>query len=244
MTRKELIEALKGYFSIKELVSKQVYKKYGEDKCWCFLNPMMLETLLILRRDILKVPMVVNNWSSGGTLEQRGLRSNKDPLVADKKDIYLSAHVLGSGIDFSSGKMSADKMRDFIEKNFGDEALEAKFENFMAVRSEVNKVLEVARRDKVIGNSLDASVELYATGEALEILQSVGEDLKTFLIVSQAKLVEGTSEEATATAREDLKVAVKAAAGQKCERCWIFSEEVGKDAEHPTLCPRCAAALK
>lgn len=117
MTRKELIEALKGYFSIKELVSKCVYKKYGEDKCWCFFNPMMLETLLILRRDILKVPMVVNNWSSGGTLEQRGLRSNKDPLVADKKDIYLSAHVLGSGIDFSSGKMSADKMRDLIVKN-------------------------------------------------------------------------------------------------------------------------------
>ncbi|MCQ2358508.1 MAG: isoleucine--tRNA ligase [Phascolarctobacterium sp.] len=131
-----------------------------------------------------------------------------------------------------------------VKEEYLDEALEAKFENFMAVRSEVNKVLEVARRDKVIGNSLDASVELYATGEALEILQSVGEDLKTFLIVSQAKLVEGTSEEATATAREDLKVAVKAAAGQKCERCWIFSEEVGKDAEHPTLCPRCAAALK
>lgn len=131
-----------------------------------------------------------------------------------------------------------------VKEEYMDEALEAKFENFMAVRGEVNRVLEVARRDKVIGNSLDASVELFATGEALEILQSVGEDLKTFLIVSQAKLVEGTSEEATATGREDLKVAVKAAAGQKCERCWIFSEEVGSDAEHPTLCPRCAAALK
>ncbi|MDO4178860.1 MAG: isoleucine--tRNA ligase [Phascolarctobacterium sp.] len=131
-----------------------------------------------------------------------------------------------------------------VKEEYLDEALESKFENFMAVRSEVNKVLEVARRDKVIGNSLDAAVELYATGEALTILQSVGEELKTFLIVSQAKLVEGTCDEATATGREDLKVIVKAAAGKKCERCWIYSEEVGADAEHPTLCPRCAAALK
>ena len=131
-----------------------------------------------------------------------------------------------------------------VKEEYLDEALEAKFENFMTVRSEINRVLEVARRNKVIGNSLDASVELYAQGEALEILKSVGEDLKTFLIVSQVKLVEGTSDEAEATAREDLKVVVKAAAGSKCERCWIYSEEVGSDAEHPTLCPRCASALK
>ena len=131
-----------------------------------------------------------------------------------------------------------------VKEEYLDEALEAKFENFMTVRGEVNKSLEVARRNKVIGNSLDASVELYAQGEALEILKSFGEDLKTFLIVSQVKLVEGTSDEAEATAREDLKVVVKAAAGSKCERCWIYSEEVGSDAEHPTLCPRCASALK
>ena len=47
-----------------------------------------------------------------------------------------------------------------------------------------------------------------------------------------------------ATTREDLKVAVKAAEGHKCERCWIYSDTVGQDAEHPTLCARCAEAVK
>ena len=47
-----------------------------------------------------------------------------------------------------------------------------------------------------------------------------------------------------ATTREDLKVAVKAAEGHKCERCWIYSEEIGQDSHYPTLCPRCAKVLE
>jgi len=47
-----------------------------------------------------------------------------------------------------------------------------------------------------------------------------------------------------ATGREDLKVSVKAAEGTKCERCWIYSDSVGKDSEHPTLCHRCVEVLK
>lgn len=130
------------------------------------------------------------------------------------------------------------------KEEYIDEALESKWDNFIEIRSEITRVLEGARRAKTIGHSLDAKVELHATGEALAILRSVEGDLATLLIVSQAKLVEGLTGGVEATGREDLKVTVQAAEGEKCERCWIYSDTVGKDAEHPTVCARCAAALK
>lgn len=130
------------------------------------------------------------------------------------------------------------------KEEYIDEALESKWDNFIEIRSEITRVLEGARRAKTIGHSLDAKVELHATGEALAILRSVEGDLATLLIVSQAKLVEGLAGGVEATGREDLKVTVQAAEGEKCERCWIYSDTVGKDAEHSTVCARCAAALK
>lgn len=130
------------------------------------------------------------------------------------------------------------------KEEYIDEALESKWDNFIEIRSEITRVLEGVRRAKTIGHSLDAKVELHATGEALAILRSVEGDLATLLIVSQAKLVEGLAGGVEATGREDLKVTVQAAEGEKCERCWIYSDTVGKDAEHPTVCARCAAALK
>ena len=130
------------------------------------------------------------------------------------------------------------------KEEYIDEALESKWDNFIEIRSEITRVLEGARRAKTIGHSLDAKVELHATAEALAILRSVEGDLATLLIVSQAKLVEGLAGGVEATGREDLKVTVQAAEGEKCERCWIYSDTVGKDAEHPTVCARCAAALK
>lgn len=130
------------------------------------------------------------------------------------------------------------------KEEYIDEALESKWDNFIEIRSEITRVLEGARRAKTIGHSLDAKVELHATGGALAILRSVEGDLATLLIVSQAKLVEGLAGGVEATGREDLKVTVQAAEGEKCERCWIYSDTVGKDAEHPTVCARCAAALK
>ena len=102
------------------------------------------------------------------------------------------------------------------KEEYIDEALESKWDNFIEIRSEITRVLEGARRAKTIGHSLDAKVELHATGEALAILRSVEGDLATLLIVSQAKLVEGLAGGVEATGREDLKVTVQAAEGEKC----------------------------
>ena len=119
MTHKELITEVTRFFDIRELVSKCVYDKY-QTGAWRFFDPRILETLLVLRRDILRVPLVCNNWKSGGTMQQRGLRENVCEMVRKKTDfdiLYISAHCLGQGLDLSSPSMTADQMRASIKKN-------------------------------------------------------------------------------------------------------------------------------
>lgn len=113
--RFEVIEQLKEYFDIRELVSKQVYDKYHEIS-WSFFSIELLETLLVLRRDIFKCPMIINNWKYGGNLYQRGLRSNKEPMVVDKQGIYCSSHCLGQGLDFHTYKYSPSECRKIIKE--------------------------------------------------------------------------------------------------------------------------------
>lgn len=85
------------HFGIKELVSKIVYDKFGE-QAWMFFDPDTLSDLDTIR-EANGAGIIINNWASGGSLSQCGLRSNMDPLVKDKKTLYVSAHILGKGFD-------------------------------------------------------------------------------------------------------------------------------------------------
>ncbi len=130
---------------------------------------------------------------------------------------------------------------------FIDQQLETKWDKILTVRNFVAKPLEEARRNKVIGHSLDAQVTLYANSEWLEFLQSIVKDLANYFITSSVVLK--TEEEAGEQVfrSEDLPglaVDVSKAPGEKCERCWIYSETVGESAEHPTLCHRCDNVIK
>ena len=118
-----------------------------------------------------------------------------------------------------------------------------KWEKLHAVRDDVNKALELARREKRIGKSLEAAVTLSCSDEALFRLLSEQEDLKDILIVSSAHVEKG-NEGAFSGEVEGLFVTVGKAEGEKCERCWVYSETVGQDAAHPTLCSRCAEAVR
>ncbi len=125
-----------------------------------------------------------------------------------------------------------------------DEALEARWESLLAVRGDVSKALEEARNAKVIGHSLGAEVSIYAEGALYDLLKEVETDLTTYFITSAVKVLPLADASAEATLGETgIKVSVAAAVGEKCERCWMFSETVGKNEAHPTLCSRCAANL-
>ena len=83
------------YFGIKELVSPIVYDKWGE-QAWMFFDTQVLKDLDLIR-ETYGHPIIINNWNVD--LKQCGLRSNLDPLVKDKKTLYLSAHTMGKGFD-------------------------------------------------------------------------------------------------------------------------------------------------
>jgi isoleucyl-tRNA synthetase len=127
-----------------------------------------------------------------------------------------------------------------------DSELDSRWEKLLEVRSAITRVLEHARREKVIGLSLDAEVLLKLDGETAAFLDGKLELLKELCIVSALVVVGETGNEAFAVCEEveGLQVAVRPAAGSKCERCWIISPTVGEDDKHPTLCSRCSAVVR
>ncbi len=130
---------------------------------------------------------------------------------------------------------------------YDDTALEEKYEIIRKVRNDVSKALEIARQDKVIGHSLGAKVQLFADGRLYDFLKENENALVTLFIISAAgvsKLNEAPDDTYIAEDTEGLKIEVTQARGDKCERCWMFSETVGQDSEHPKLCKRCADVVK
>ncbi|WP_411677519.1 isoleucine--tRNA ligase [Caproicibacter sp.] len=125
-----------------------------------------------------------------------------------------------------------------------DEEFVAKWDRIHQIRDEVKKALEIARKDKTIGAPLDAEVQLYCTGELYDFVKSVEDELKTVLIVSGVEVFSEGSGTFQGEELPELSVSVAHAHGEKCARCWCYSDSVGTDPEHPDICARCAKALE
>lgn len=134
-----------------------------------------------------------------------------------------------------------------VRQEWYDPELEQKWEKLIAVRDEVLKALEIARKEKRIGNSLSAHVHLYpdeATAQLLAQFEGV-EKLETLFIVSKVTVhPAGTPAPSDAQALRGLSAKVEQAEGEKCERCWNVTPEVGTDEKHPTLCHRCVHVVE
>ena len=124
------------------------------------------------------------------------------------------------------------------------EAFTARWDRIHKIRDTVKKALELARGEKVIGASLDAKVRLFCDGELYDFAKSVEDELASVFIVSQAEVVKGGKGEFAGEEIPELSVTVTHADGEKCARCWVFSDTVGSDPVHPDVCSRCAAVLK
>ena len=117
------------------------------------------------------------------------------------------------------------------------------------LRQSVNKALEIKRNEKIIGKSLEADIKLYC-GENFEKVNSMVNELAEIFIVSKVEVfADGCGEYdsqalGTQGAATGISVTVDSASGEKCERCWVYSDTVGKDKDHPTLCVRCASVVK
>lgn len=141
-------------------------------------------------------------------------------------------------------------LRPVADLAWQDDALAAKWEKVINVRSEVTKALETARAEKEIGHSLDASIGIYVEdADVKEILSSFGKDLRDIFIVSEASMLPEpvdnayTSKEVDNKDNNALQVTVKKAEGVKCDRCWKYDMTTGEREEYPGTCSRCSGAL-
>ena len=123
-----------------------------------------------------------------------------------------------------------------LPEQAGEAELLARWRLIRDARSEVSKVMEESRAAGKIGSSLQAEVEIRASGAKYEVLAALGDDLRFVLICSKTLLVKAADAGAEA-------VIVLPSAHAKCGRCWHWREDVGRDAEHPELCGRCISNL-
>lgn len=140
-----------------------------------------------------------------------------------------------------------------MNKAFADYALSdkdmEKWALAVALRDDVNAVLELARAEKKIGKALEAHVELFAQddGAAQVLVQTMGLNLAELFIVSDCKVSSAPAADGAlvgqGTAVPGMTISVSEAKGEKCERCWMQSTRVGESADHPTLCARCASVV-
>ncbi|MBN8503322.1 MAG: isoleucine--tRNA ligase [Burkholderiales bacterium] len=128
------------------------------------------------------------------------------------------------------GKGSVFAQTFWTFETSNDAALLDKWDRIKAVRAEVNKALETVRGEGRIGASLQAELRLTVAGEdAYQALASLGDDLRFVLIVSKVELLRG----------EALRIEVTPSSAAKCERCWHYRDDVGRNAAHPQICGRC-----
>ncbi|ALF56123.1 isoleucyl-tRNA synthase [Nostoc piscinale CENA21] len=141
-----------------------------------------------------------------------------------------------------------------LEDKWDNPELAQFWQQLRQIRTDVNKVLEQARGEKLIGSSLESKILLYVKDEQLRssvntLNPEVGngiDELRYLFLSSQVEMLD------SADKLQDVKynsqsdswgIGVVNADGEKCDRCWNYSTHVGESQEHPLLCERCVPAL-
>ncbi len=156
------------------------------------------------------------------------------PKTANREEsVHLSTFF---GDENIVGILSTDQ-----ESDLRGDPQERAWTQLRSVRDEVLKALEEARNNKLIGTGLEAQVQLTAAEPLYTLLKHHETQLRYLFIVSHVETRLAASPDGGA---DGVKVEVKKADGQKCDRCWNYSTHVGEDKTYPTVCERCSAVLK
>jgi isoleucyl-tRNA synthetase len=129
---------------------------------------------------------------------------------------------------------------------YEDEAIEEHWKSILDVRVEVNRALELARKNKEVGHSLDAEIILGLSGPLLERLRGTEDMLSQVFIVSKVKLADPANLDPATEAVDipGMLIQVKPASADKCARCWVHDETVGAKADQTEICERCVKELE
>lgn len=132
-----------------------------------------------------------------------------------------------------------------VDERFINAELDERWKRLLILRDEVNKALEIKRAEKFIGNSLEAKVTLYLPDEYRQLAEQYAGFLPMFFLVSAVTLSDDALLEShVGTVIKGLNVLVERSAGNKCQRCWNWSESVGIFRDIPEVCDRCYDSVK
>jgi len=236
---------------------KEAYDKYEFHRVYQLVNNFCSTQLSALYLDIIKDRLYC---SAPDDLERRASQTVLFEIVS------VLSRLLAPILAFT-----ADEAWEFLHGGNPDACVHlesfpepvAEWENpelaghvdrIIVLRRQVTKAIEPLRgnkdnpESKVIGNSLEAAVTLTAEDpETVGWLQQHAESLPTFFLVSEVGMEKAHPVEVTEELRQNglhLTLRVTKATGQRCPRCRKWTHDVGSDSAHPTLCKRCATAIR
>lgn len=116
------------------------------------------------------------------------------------------------------------------------------WQHIIKIRDAVNKQLEEARDNNLIGSALEAEVTIYCNEQIFHDLKQLGKEIRFIFITSEAKIEKVTQlpeDVPLCEEVEGLAVKVEKSQHDKCVRCWHRRATVGENQQHPELCDRC-----
>ncbi len=169
-----------------------------------------------------------------------GMTRMLTPMLAFTSEEIWAAMPHAKGDDASC--VLLNDIPDYNEKLCLSPELSAQWDQVIALRTDVNKALEAARAQKLVGKSLDAEVTLYLSAEGKKAFDAMGQhDLAAVCIVSKVTVAEGEGQGVAGENFPGVTIAVAPSLAPKCSRCWTHNDQVDAETE---LCPRCAGVLK
>lgn len=170
------------------------------------------------------------------------------PIMSFTADEIWNAmpQLQANGEKRSSFVFVSEWYQDLFALDENEPLCSAFWSDIQEVRGAVNKLLENARSEKIIGGSLQAEVTLFAKPSLAEKLNKLQDELRFVLLTSKAtvKALEEQTDAAQATEIDGLFVQVSKIDAEKCERCWHYTADVGTISGHETICGRCVSNVE
>lgn len=220
------------------------YDNYNFSGCYHDINQFCVTDMSNFYLDIIKDRLYTSKKDS---LERKSAQTTMytilDSLVKILAPIIsFTAEEIWKAMQHSKEEnVESVMLTDFpiVNEKYDNEEITEKWNKIIKLKDIVSKELENARTEKIIGHSLNAKVTMYAEGKQYDFIKENLELLKTVFIVSKVDVMENAR-------KDEVKIGVKVeqASGKKCERCWMYSETVGENKEHPTICHRCSENIE
>lgn len=214
--------------------STQAYEDYNFYKVYHALNNFFTVDLSATYLDILKDRLYTGKADG---LKRRSSQTVIYYMLDDLVKLMapIVSFIAEETYEYIPGtKKQSVFLEDFpqVNKDWDNSEVYKDIQLILEVRSDVSKVLEDLRKEKVIGSSLEAAAVITANDQKYEVLKKYEADLNELFIVSSTTLKQG-----------DFKVEAEKASGEKCDRCWNYFPDVNTNPDWPGVCPKCLEAL-